>query len=154
MYTVKKRLATFPFPFLWCRHSTLSQVNPQSLLASLPACWFLDHLLYYDDGIPSLYSLHFLAEISPGKATGFLFYHLSEVGVTKIILMKVHDIFQLACHKCGSFSDLRFPSTIGLLAYRFLSNSWEGFGWSKFTFLPLFIHAFYFVFLMFISEMF
>jgi hypothetical protein len=62
----------------------------------------------------------------------------TKVEVTKIKLMKVSDFCQLACPKSGSFSDLRFPSTIGL-AYGFLSHDWRGGGGSYCTFLALFI---------------
>jgi hypothetical protein len=44
------------------------------------------------------------------------------VEFTKIILTKVKDFFQLVSHKHESFSDLGFPSTMGL-ACGFLSHS-------------------------------
>jgi hypothetical protein len=62
-----------------------------------------------------------------------------EVKVTKIILTKVVDFCQLASHKCGSSSDLKFPSTIvqlrgGWMELDYLSN----FPYSNLCFLPSF----------------
>ncbi len=73
-----------------------------------------------------------------------------EVEVTEIILTEILRLvwWLLASYKCGSLSDLRFLSAIGL-AFGFLSRSWEGSGCSFFTYLPLFIFKsmlFYLVF--------
>ncbi len=55
--------------------------------------------------------------------------------VTKIVLTKVKDFCQLASHKCGIFSDLRFHSTRGPMD--FLPTVERGMDGVSF-FLPLF----------------
>jgi hypothetical protein len=53
------------------------------------------------------------------------------VKFTKIILTKVIDFCQLASHKCGSSSDLEFPSTIVQL---------RG-GWMELVYLSTFLYS-------------
>ncbi len=62
-----------------------------------------------------------------GKCRHLIISIEPEVKVTKIILTrkKSNSFFPMGNHKRGSFSDLRFPSTIEL-AYRFLSTAKRG----------------------------